>query len=67
MAQNDPKSPWSDDQIQSTTGGAPDSGPWRLTLAVILILTLLLVAGYFLWRAPGSKRIPAAPAPTAGQ
>ena len=61
MAESDPKSPWSEDQIQSTPGGQPDYGPWRITLAAIIILVLLLLAGYFLWRTPVPERTPATP------
>jgi hypothetical protein len=63
MAQNDPKSPWSDDQIQSTTGGPADAGPWRVTLTVVVILALLLVVGFLVWRTPSPTRTPPAPSP----
>ena len=44
-----PKDPWSDEQLQSTPAGPPDTRPWKVTLAAILALAVLVLAGYFLW------------------
>jgi MYXO-CTERM domain-containing protein len=55
-----PKDPWSDDQLQSTPGGPPDTTPWKLTVAVIAMLALLMLGGYLLWRQP-PEAVPASP------
>jgi hypothetical protein len=50
--------PFSDDQLQSTQAGPPDAAPWALTLAVIVILVVLLVGGFFLWRRSSETELP---------
>ena len=58
MADFGPHDPWSDDQLQSTQAGPPDPAPWRLTIAVIVFLALMLLGGFFLWRRSAEPTTP---------
>jgi hypothetical protein len=58
----EPKDPWSDEQLQSSPAGPPDTTPWKVTIGVVLVLAILALAAYFMQDRHPENTPPTSPA-----